>query len=275
MSNYIKHFKNPYPDGYQDRPSEETPETAAILNMKSQTLEAIETYLVDNPIPSKTSDLNNNSGFVTADSPTFTGTPKAPTPADADNSTRLATTAYVKTLISNLVNGAPETLDTLKEIADALEENDDVVQALNEAIANKADKTEIPTVNNGTLTIQKNGTNVQTFSANQSGNTTANLIVPTKTSELQNDSRFSKINRIDMSVTTNDKGIAPVGVQVNDKLIVSTYSKGVRADIIIPFVVGESWWIKAIKWIDNNNVINEEIDITIFYLENTGGGVNP
>lgn len=33
----------------------------------------------------------------------------------------------------------------------------------------------IPTVNNGTLTIQKNGTTVQTFSANQSGNVTANI----------------------------------------------------------------------------------------------------
>lgn len=33
--------------------------------------------------------------------------------------------------------------------------------------------------NNGTLTIQKNGTNVATFSANQSGNATANITVPT------------------------------------------------------------------------------------------------
>lgn len=40
-------------------------------------------------------------------------------------------------------------------------------------------KPTIPTVNNGTLTIQKNGTNVQTFSANQSGNATANITVPT------------------------------------------------------------------------------------------------
>lgn len=37
----------------------------------------------------------------------------------------------------------------------------------------------IPTVNNGTLTIQKNGTTVATFSANQSGNATANITVPT------------------------------------------------------------------------------------------------
>lgn len=49
---------------------------------------------------------------------------------------------------------------------------------------------DIPTVNNGTLTIQKNGTNVQTFTANQSGNATANITVPTKTSDITNDSGF-------------------------------------------------------------------------------------
>lgn len=38
--------------------------------------------------------------------------------------------------------------------------------------------TVIPTVNNGTLDIQVNGTSVGTFTANQSGNTTANIIVP-------------------------------------------------------------------------------------------------
>lgn len=40
------------------------------------------------------------------------------------------------------------------------------------------DSTIIPTVNNGTLTIQANGTTVGTFTANQSGNTTANIVVP-------------------------------------------------------------------------------------------------
>jgi len=36
----------------------------------------------------------------------------------------------------------------------------------------------LPTVNNGTLDIQVNGTSVGTFTANQSGNTTANIVVP-------------------------------------------------------------------------------------------------
>lgn len=52
------------------------------------------------------------------------------------------------------------------------------------------DKPTIPTVNNATLTIQKNGTNVQTFTANASSNVTANITVPTKTSDLNNDSGF-------------------------------------------------------------------------------------
>lgn len=60
-------------------------------------------------------------------------------------------------------------------------------------------KPTIPTVNNGTLTIQKNGTNVATFTANQSGNATANIVVPTKTSDLTNDSGF--INEV--STITN------------------------------------------------------------------------
>lgn len=46
---------------------------------------------------------------------------------------------------------------------------------------NVALQSDIPTVNNGTLTIQKNGTKVATFSANQSGNVTANITVPTMT----------------------------------------------------------------------------------------------
>lgn len=53
-----------------------------------------------------------------------------------------------------------------------------------------ADIPTIPTVNNGTLTIKKNGTSVATFTANQAGNSEADITVPTKTSDLTNDSGF-------------------------------------------------------------------------------------
>ena len=59
--------------------------------------------------------------------------------------------------------------------------------------------------NNGTLTIQKNGTKVQTFTANQSTNATANITVPVKVSELTNDSGF----------TTNKGTVTSVSVKMN------------------------------------------------------------
>lgn len=48
----------------------------------------------------------------------------------------------------------------------------------------------IPTVNDATLTIQANGSQVATFTANASSNVTANISVPTATSDLTNDSGF-------------------------------------------------------------------------------------
>lgn len=56
---------------------------------------------------------------------------------------------------------------------------------------------DLPTVNNATLTIQKNGTNVATFDANASSNVTANITVPTNVSELANDSNFVSTSDID------------------------------------------------------------------------------
>lgn len=58
------------------------------------------------------------------------------------------------------------------------------------AWANVTGKPTIPTVNNATLTIQKNGTAVKTFTANASTDVTCNITVPTKTSELSNDSGY-------------------------------------------------------------------------------------
>ena len=51
-----------------------------------------------------------------------------------------ADTSYVDEKVANLVNSAPETLDTLGELAAALQENNEVVEVLNNAITTKADK---------------------------------------------------------------------------------------------------------------------------------------
>ena len=51
-------------------------------------------------------------------------------------------------------------------------------------------KPTISTANNATLTIQQNGTTVKTFTANASSDVTCNITVPTKISDLTNDSGF-------------------------------------------------------------------------------------
>lgn len=65
-----------------------------------------------------------------------------------------------------------------------------------------------PTINNGQLTIQKNGSSIGTFTANQSSNVTANIIVPTKTSDLTNDSNF--VSNTDYA-TSSTGGVVKVG----------------------------------------------------------------
>ncbi len=49
-------------------------------------------------------------------------------------------TGYTDTKIGQLINGAPETLDTIKEVADAILENETIIEALNEAIGKKLNK---------------------------------------------------------------------------------------------------------------------------------------
>ena len=53
--------------------------------------------------------------------------------------------AYTDQEVAALVDGAPETMNTLKEVSDALKENDSVVEALNAAIGSKANAEEFNT----------------------------------------------------------------------------------------------------------------------------------
>lgn len=63
---------------------------------------------------------------------------------------------YVDETIAALVADAPEALDTLKELADAITENESIVEAINTAIGNKADKS-ATTYTNSTPTVQSHG----------------------------------------------------------------------------------------------------------------------
>jgi hypothetical protein len=71
-------------------------------------------------------------------SPTFTGTPLAPTPAPGTNTTQIATTAYVTTALANLINGAPAALDTLDELAQALGDDSNFASTVVNSISTRA-----------------------------------------------------------------------------------------------------------------------------------------
>ena len=58
----------------------------------------------------------------------------------ATNETQIK--GWISEAISSLINGAPETYDTLKEIADYISNNQSAVEALNSAIGTKVDKEE-------------------------------------------------------------------------------------------------------------------------------------
>ena len=137
-------------------------------NVQTFTANASSNATANITVPTDTSDLTNGAGFITGISSSDVTTALGYTPA---NSSSLATVA---------TSGSYNDL---------------------------SDKPTIPTVNNATLTIQKNGTTVKTFTANASTNVTANITVPTKTSDITNDSGY--ITGISSSDVTTALGYTP------------------------------------------------------------------
>ena len=111
-------------------------------------------------IPIKTSELYNDNQFISAKEQSLTDEEKLQARENIGAGTsnfsgdyedlinkpyipsyeNVPTKDYIDEKISDLVNSAPETLDTLGEIASALEENEDVISALNSVVSNKVDK---------------------------------------------------------------------------------------------------------------------------------------
>lgn len=71
------------------------------------------------------------------ESPVFSGTPQAPTANQGTNTNQLATTAFVIAAIADLVSSSPQTLDTLNELAEALNNDPDFATTITNLIAEK------------------------------------------------------------------------------------------------------------------------------------------
>ncbi|EGZ3978051.1 phage tail protein [Salmonella enterica subsp. enterica serovar Richmond] len=92
---------------------------------------------VDDQMRNHIAAQDPHTQYAQKHNPTFTGEPKAPTPAAGNNTTRIATTAFVQAAITALINGAPDTLDTLKEIAAAINNDPKFSATINNALSGK------------------------------------------------------------------------------------------------------------------------------------------
>lgn len=170
-------------------------------------------------VPTNVSAFDNDAGYLTqhqslTDYPKKTELANVATSGDytdlintptIPSTAGLATETYVQNKIAEVVNSAPGTLDTLNELAQALGNDPNFATTMATELGKKAntanlatvatsgsyndlsDTPTIPSVGNGTLTIQKNGTSAGTFTANATTDKTINIIVPTKVSELTDD----------------------------------------------------------------------------------------
>lgn len=121
-----------------------------------------------------------------------------------------------------------------------------------------AQKTDIPTVNNATLTIQKNGSQVGTFTANASSNSTVNITVPTNNNELTNGAGYQNSTQVQNAINS-----AIAGITSFDYQIVSTLpASGVKGTIyLVPTDesgVVDNYYEEYI-WVVENNVGHWEL----------------
>ena len=117
-------------------------------------------------------------------SPALTGTPTAPTAAANTNTTQIATTAYVQTEIGDLIGGAPGALDTLNEIAAAINDDANYAATITSALAGKspiAGSSSIVTVGTIGTGVWQGSEISTTYIANTSGTNTGDEVAASTT----------------------------------------------------------------------------------------------
>jgi hypothetical protein len=130
--------------------SELTASESELITLDGITASTAEINLLDG-VTATTTELNYVDGVTSAiqdqlnakaplDAPALTGIPTAPTAAPGNNSTQIATTAYADAAVAALVDGAPELLDTLNELAAAIGDDENFAANLATSVGEKVAK---------------------------------------------------------------------------------------------------------------------------------------
>lgn len=187
-------------------------------NVQTFTANATSNKTANITVPTKTSDLTNDSDFV--EDASYVHTDNNYTTAEKNKLAGIAAGAEVNvqanwTQTTTTADDYIKNKPTLATVATSGSYND------------LSNKPTIPTVNNATLTIQKNGSTVNTFTANASSNVTANITVPTQTSELTNNSGFLTSSTGVTSVNGNTGAVT--GIQTTGNLVTSVSSSSTNS----------------------------------------------
>jgi hypothetical protein len=112
-----------------------------------------------------------SGGYAPLAGPALTGAPTAPTAAANTNTTQIATTAYVQTELTDLIDGAPGTLDSLNELAAAINDDANYNSTLTTALGTKVAKTSnqalgtaanVMTISGNTITLARGDSTTDT-----------------------------------------------------------------------------------------------------------------
>ena len=122
---------------------------------------------------------------------------------------------YTDKKVADIIGSAPETMDTLEEVAAAIQENKDVETALNAAIGNKANKTELDT-HTGNSTIHITASERTKWNAAKTHADSTHARTDATKVEKSTTNGNIKINGTETTVYTHPSGTNPHGTTKSD-----------------------------------------------------------
>lgn len=163
----------------------------------------------------KPSYTKSEVGLANVDNTSDTSKPVSTAQQTAIDAAYTNANKYTDKKVADLIGSAPETMDTLEEVAAAIQENKDVETALNEAIGKKANQTELDThTGNSTIHItaseRTNWNTAKTHADSAHARTDATKVEKSTTNG------NIKINGTETTVYTHPSGTNPHGTTKSD-----------------------------------------------------------
>ena len=161
---------------------------------------------------------HSTAGYATTASPTFTGTPIAPTAAAGTNTTQIATTAFVATEVANVIDSAPGALDTLNELAAALGDDANFSTTVTNSIATKLNSSAVSTYGL-TLIDDADAATARTTLGLGTAATTASTDYATAAQGIKADSAVQNLSDLSITATATElntlNGITSTTAELN------------------------------------------------------------